>query len=46
MEFQVPNSNIQSLGTTFGFEEAKISNFWQNYFAISIRLELGINEVA
>ena len=25
VEFQVPNSNIQSLGTTFGIEEAKIS---------------------
>ena len=27
VEFQVPNSNIQSLGTSFGFEEAKILNF-------------------
>ena len=37
MEFQVPNSNIQSLGTTFGFEEAKISNFLMSRSAQMIR---------
>ena len=36
-EFQVPNSNIQSLGTTFGFEEAKISNFLMSRSAQMIR---------
>ncbi len=27
LEFQVPNANVQSLGTAFGFNETKISDF-------------------
>ena len=27
LEFQVPNANVQSLGTAFGFDETKISDF-------------------